>query len=294
MILYMSLQTFCCLLILKFPLIDRLMKNEQTGIAPFLKWAGGKRWLVESHLELIPNNFNRYFEPFLGSGAVFFSLNPKSGVISDTNRELIEAYIAIKRNYQLVVRHLRTHHRNHSNKHYYETRQSQPRSIFTKAAKFIYLNKTCWNGLYRVNLNGKFNVPVGTKTNVVFGVENYPAIAEVLKNTEIILSDFEPIIDRAGFNDLVFVDPPYTVKHKHNGFIKYNEKLFSWADQVRLKECLKRARQRGVIIISTNADHESIRELYQQDFKIRQLSRRSSIAGDSNYRGKCDELMIVN
>lgn len=259
---------------------------------PFLKWAGGKRWFVSSYNHLFETEYNRYLEPFLGSGAVFFHLTPNNAILSDSNIALIDTYNAIKDDWYRVYSELRKHQRKHSKEYYYEIRSKRMRNIYTKAAQFIYLNRTCWNGLYRVNLKGEFNVPKGTKEKVIFDTDNFEYVATLLNNAEIISRDFENIIDEARENDLLFVDPPYTVNHDKNGFLKYNESIFSWDDQVRLSECLKQAKERGVQIILTNANHISIRRLYRSDFNIKTIPRVSTLAGISKYRGKVKELLV--
>lgn len=274
---------------------DPTLKVENmnsTQVVPFLTWAGGKRWLTSFKEDIFPKQYNRYIEPFLGSGAIFFNLKPKRALLSDTNKELIQTYQAIKTNWQKVEFLLKKHHRLHSSEHYYKIRNSKPYSSHGKAAKFIYLNRTCWNGLYRVNLQGKFNVPIGTKKSVIYNTDNYELISNLLTDVELISNDFEYTIDQAQENDLLFVDPPYTVKHNHNNFIKYNEKLFSWEDQIRLRDCLIRARDRNVKIISTNANHSCLKEIYK-DFKCDELSRNSLIAASSNKRGRIKELLIT-
>jgi len=175
---------------------------------PFLKWAGGKRWLVDNYSELFNIRYNCYFEPFLGSGAVFFKLAPVKAILSDKNIELMETYKAIRDEYESVEKYLKRHARNHSKNYYYEIREQKPRSLAGKAARFIYLNRTCWNGLYRVNLKGKFNVPIGTKSSVILSTDNFKQISEKLINTELLIADFEEIINMAGKEDLVFIDPP--------------------------------------------------------------------------------------
>jgi DNA adenine methylase len=267
--------------------------GENEIILPFLKWAGGKRWLTSSHPNLLHHPFERYIEPFLGSGAVFFHLTPQQAVLADRNPELIEAYQAIKDDWKLVEQELQKHHKNHSKRYYYAIRDSRPRLQHTRAAKFIYLNRTCWNGLYRVNLRGEFNVPVGTKTNVVMDTDNFQAIALLLQTAELRVSDFEPIIDQAGPNDLIFVDPPYTVNHNLNGFIKYNEILFSWKDQIRLRDCIGRAKDRGASIVLTNAYHKSIKQLYREIGTHIRLKRSNVLAADITKRKICAELLVV-
>lgn len=260
-------------------------------LIPFLNWAGGKRWLTKLKDELFPNDVNRYIEPFLGSGAIYFFLAPKKAILSDINKDLIDTYVAIKEDYRKVLAILEEHHKNHTKTYYYRIRSSDPINIYSRAAKLIYLNRTCWNGLYRVNLNGQFNVPIGTKKNVLLNTDNFEGISSLLKEAELYNSDFEKIIDMAGKKDLIFVDPPYTVKHNFNNFIKYNEKLFSWEDQIRLRDSLIRARARGASVVSTNAFHYSIKELYD-GFEQMIVSRNSLLAADSNNRGSINELII--
>ena len=260
---------------------------------PFLKWAGGKRWLVRNHAHLLPTKFNRYIEPFLGSGAVFFHLSPNNAVLGDTNSDLINTYSAIQKNWRLVYRYLVTHHANHSHEHYYRVREKQLRSSFSRAAQFIYLNRTCWNGLYRVNQKGDFNVPIGSKDSVIFEDDRFDLVADKLKSATLRVSDFEDLIDEAGEGDFVFVDPPYTVQHNHNAFIKYNEKLFSWLDQVRLFHALQRARNRGASILGTNAYHQSVRDLYEGHFDTICVSRNSQISSKASTRSRFEELVLL-
>jgi DNA adenine methylase len=263
-----------------------------TTLTPFLKWAGGKRWLVDDHFDIFDINHSRFIEPFLGSGAVFFRLTPQSAILSDTNNRLVETYQAVRDHWQEVERHLRIHQRSHNEEYYYKVRRSKPRSPASKAAQLIYLNRTCWNGLYRVNLKGEFNVPKGTKSKVVFDTDNFRQISAALANAELRTNDFEDVISEAGYGDLVFVDPPYTVNHNDNAFIKYNERLFSWADQVRLRNCVLTARRRGARLIVTNAYHECIRELYKGVGEHIKLSRTSVISGKASSRGRYEELVI--
>ncbi len=263
------------------------------SITPFLRWAGGKRWLTKRLIDLTPEFTGTYFEPFLGSAAIFFSRQPKHAVLSDKNQALIETYQAIKSDFSKVEKHLRVHAANHSTEHYYAVRAANYRTPHTRAAQFIYLNRTCWNGLYRVNKQGVFNVPIGTKQTVIYENESFQAVSELLKNSDILYSDFETQINKAKTGDHIFADPPYTVRHKHNGFITYNEVLFSWDDQVRLRDALLRAKNRQVKVFLTNADHKSIRELYETDFELTELSRYSAIAGIVKNRGSYPELLIT-
>ena len=260
---------------------------------PFLKWAGGKRWLTGKTAFLPTSIQGRYIEPFLGSGAVFFRLRPARALLSDVNAALIEVYQAIQADHERVIDYLRVHAAKHNEDYYYQVRQMTCRNEFSRAAQFIYLNRTCWNGLYRVNRQGVFNVPIGTKTKVMLDDDDFADIARALRNSEVVVADFEQQINRAVAGDFIFADPPYTVRHKHNGFIKYNENLFKWEDQVRLRDALLRAKSRGARILLTNADHESVRSLYQSDFALTELSRYSAISGASKSRGSYSELLIA-
>ena len=264
------------------------------AVAPFLKWAGGKRWLMPIANALSELNQSVYFEPFLGSGAMFFGFRPERAVLNDANAELIETYQALRDNPDSVLSALKKHSAAHREKdYYYKVRASRPQKAHTRAARFIYLNRTCWNGLYRVNLQGHFNVPKGTKDNVLMEVDNFDLISKTLLNAVLYSGDFESIIDMAGSGDLVFADPPYTVRHQYNGFVKYNEKLFSWEDQERLAGALVRAKDRGAHILCTNADHASIRELYGSEFDLVPVTRYSAISSVGTSRGKYAEIIIT-
>lgn len=261
---------------------------------PFLRWAGGKRWFMNNHADLIPQTFNRYFEPFLGSGTVYFCLNPSNAFLGDLNGELICAFQAIKDDWKNVHKYLKKHHSNHSKSYYYQIRAKEPIEIVEKAARFIYLNRTCFNGIYRVNSQGKFNVPKGTIETVLLEKDNFETVSSSLANAELRESDFEHLIDESKLGDLVFADPPYTVRHNNNGFVSYNERLFSWEDQVRLSKTLIKAKGRGVKIVLTNANNNSIRELYEKSgFLIKTVSRYSAISALPQNRKQFEELVIL-
>jgi len=223
---------------------------------------------------------------------MFFHSRPSRAVLSDVNVALVNTYRALESDYSKVETLLQRHAALHSDEYYYQVRSMTCRAEATRAAQFIYLNRTCWNGLYRVNRKGIFNVPKGSKQNVLLEADNFREVANRLSTTEIHCTDFETQIDRATAGDLVFADPPYTVRHKHNGFVKYNEVLFSWDDQVRLQAALLRAKARGAQVFLTNADHESIRLLYGDCFSIMDLSRFSAISSASRSRGRYAELLI--
>lgn len=260
---------------------------------PFLKWAGGKRWLAVSNQLPAVEKFGRYIEPFLGGGAIFFALRPERAFLSDINPDLINAYKQIKYHAAAVRDGLAQHHCDHSKDHYYKTRDADPANEIEAAVRFIYLNRTCWNGLYRVNRKGKFNVPIGTKTTVAFENGELEAVADALASAEINCSDFEASIDLADKGDVLFVDPPYTANHNLNGFLKYNENIFSWADQKRLQAAVARAIKRGAQVIVTNADHQSVRELYKDVATYQQVWRSSVLAGKASTRGRTSEALFL-
>lgn len=270
--------------------------TTQVVLSPFLKWPGGKRWFVSRHGQIFPRTYRRYFEPFLGGGAVYFYLRPADAILADINPEVIAAYQAMKEQWIGLKRSLAHHQRAHDedDDYYYSVRAKTPKKIVQRASRMIYLNRTCFNGIYRVNHQGEFNVPRGSKNTVLMDTDNFKATAELLAGAQLRVSDFEHIIDEAMEDDLVFADPPYTVRHNLNGFIKYNEVLFSWADQERLAHSLRRAAARGVKVVATNANHQSVRSLYSSwDFMTRSVSRFSQISADGDSRRQFEELVIT-
>ena len=262
-------------------------------LLPFLKWAGGKRWLTQQYRALLATNFERYIEPFLGSGAVFFHLQPDQSILGDSNAELINTYRQIRRDWRAVQRALRRHHKNHNKIYYYEERVREHTAAHEKAAQFIYLNRTCWNGLYRVNLRGEFNVPKGTKTAVILETDDFARTASALRGATLVVDDFERVIGRAGEDDFAFIDPPYITRHNFNGFVKYNDQLFCWSDQERLAQAVRRAARRGVKLLITNAAHQSIRDLYAGVGEHHEIHRNSLLAANSEKRGLTTEIAIT-
>jgi DNA adenine methylase len=261
---------------------------------PFLKWPGGKRWLVHQYASLFPLQYRRYLEPFLGGGAVFFHLAPQRAVLADTNSELINAYRCLKKHAQVIEKRLGGLQHKHGETLYYRVRASRPTDAIDQAVRFLYLNRTCFNGMYRVNLRGEFNVPIGTKDQVAYPDGYLQEIATSLRNTSIHVADFEQTIDKAQADDFVFVDPPYTVMHNNNNFVKYNAKLFSWTDQIRLVSAVKRAARRGAAVMISNADHQSVRELYRDFGSHHRVDRTSILAADLLHRRKTTELVITS
>jgi DNA adenine methylase len=265
---------------------------QHTSIQPFLKWAGGKRWLAARHNALFPSRYRNYVEPFLGGGAVFFHLRPTKARLGDINRDLINVYTSIKNQPKRLWQLLREHDALHNNEYYYVVREQDSNDPLERAARLLYLNRTCWNGLYRVNQAGRFNVPRGTKNTILLPDDNFTEVSRLLSRAEITCGDFESTLEEVRCGDFVFVDPPYTVKHNFNGFIKYNESIFTWPDQVRLMRSVEIAASKGALILITNADHDSIKDLYA-DLGIKvKLPRHSVLAATSKHRSPTSELAI--
>jgi len=263
-------------------------------ILPFLKWPGGKRWLVQSFQSAFVPVPGTYYEPFLGAGAVFFMTGPERAYLSDSNRDLINVYKQIRKCPHKFADELAIYHSKHSKAFYYREREQVHGSNFKKAVQFLYLNRTCFNGIYRVNLEGRFNVPIGTKTSVILPSDDFVSIAKALRGKTLEVSNYSDTIEKAGKNDFVYADPPYTVKHNLNGFVKYNDRLFQWADQEHLCLALTAASERGAKVIVSNANHDSIRHLYSVGWRRYVVPRSTVISADSERRGGTTELLISN
>lgn len=261
----------------------------------FLKWVGGKRWFVNRENQRFPTEYNRYIEPFLGGGAVFFYLEPQEAILSDINSELINTYIAVRDELDSVYRNLGIHARNHCKDYFYQVRSRSTRTLATSAARMIYLNKSCFNGIYRVNKQGRFNVPYGTEDSISFDYENLRKSSLILQNAHLLCQDFEITIDLAQEDDFIFCDPPYVVVDEDNRFVGYNPDAFSWADQIRLVNVLERAKDRNVKIIMTNVDHPKVRRLYEnvQGFTLDTVQRQCYISGTVEGRTAYQELIVT-
>ncbi|MEJ7901546.1 MAG: Dam family site-specific DNA-(adenine-N6)-methyltransferase, partial [Thermomicrobiales bacterium] len=210
-----------------------MQETKTSKPEPFLKWAGGKRKLVARLAPYLksPQSEYSYFEPFLGGGAAFFHLEPQSAFLSDVNEELIETYIAVRDEVESVIDYLSG--LVYKKEDYYQIRSARPTTTAERAARFIYLNKTCFNGLYRVNLKGEFNVPFGRhKPSVeICNKTQLYAASKALSLASLRAGDFQDVLTHAQSGDVVYLDPPYTTTHSNNGFIEYNAKVFSWDDQ---------------------------------------------------------------
>jgi DNA adenine methylase len=259
-------------------------------VDPLLKWPGGKRALFDSITEYMPKEFGRYWEPFIGGGAVYFALSPPLATISDANEELMETYRAVRDAPEELIQRLSR--MSNSEDEYYRIRRSRPRSRLGRAARFIYLCSLSFNGIHRYNLRGEFNVPYGFKTHLdVCDEQKIHECSKRLRRSSIVDGDFEKVVKNAKEGDLLYFDPPYTVAHNNNGFVKYNASIFSWKDQIRLAECARAARQRGCYVLVSNADHSSLKALYH-DFNCQIIKRHSVMASSSAFRKPITEALF--
>lgn len=263
--------------------------HEKKG-DPILKWPGGKRGLIKKILPLIPQSFRRYYEPFLGGGALFFWLQPRSGVLADKNQDLINCYVQIRDNPAAVVYCLSK--MENSEEEYYRVRASEPKDEIERAARTYYLALLSFNGIHRVNLQGRFNVPYSHKVHLnPCNPSQIYAASDALKPMNLVCEDFEETVRSASAGDLIYIDPPYTVAHGNNGFIKYNAHIFSWSDQERLAKIARELKERGCSVILSNADHESIAKLYE-GFAVTRVSRFSTISAKGAYRSDVTECIF--
>ena len=262
-------------------------------VPPFLRWAGGKTWLVRNLNNYLPKTISNYYEPFVGGGAVFFNISGyKKAYLSDLNAELISTYKEVKKNPDNVVKHLKSF--SNTKEHYYKIRSSNYTDPAKCAAQFIFLNKTSFNGIYRVNRSGIYNVPYGYKKIDFVNEQRILSLSLALKGAEIKCQDFETALEKTQKGDFVFLDPPYTVAHENNGFIAYNQNLFSLDDQIRLSNVLKKLNQKRVNFLMTNAKHDAIKDIYKDVGDLITISRQSVVGGTGARRGLYKEYLLKN
>lgn len=274
--------------------------KKNTSIAPVLKWVGGKRQLMPAIQELIPKNYKHYYEPFIGGGAVFFYLQPSKAVINDFNEELMNVYQTIKEHPEELIFDLKTH-RNESN-YFYDLRALDREESFEnisnvkKASRVIYLNKTCYNGLYRVNNSGEFNSPFGRYKNP--NIVNEATIRAVSKylntnNITILNGDFEEALKGIKKESFVYLDPPYHPVSVSSNFTGYVQERFDISQQVRLRDVCNKLNEKGVHFLLSNSATQFIEDLYK-DYKIRYVKANRSINSNAKKRGEVDEVLIRN
>lgn len=274
--------------------------KEHTVISPFLKWVGGKRQLMPAIKELIPLNYSMYYEPFVGGGAVLFNLQPKKAVINDFNEELINVYRVIKNQPEELISDLRIH--KNEPEYYYALRAVDREenyknlSEIKRASRVIYLNKTCYNGLYRVNSSGQFNTPFGKYKNPnIINEKAIKAVSQYLNSNEITIlnKDFEEVVLRAAEGSFVYFDPPYHPISKSSSFTAYVQGGFDIDEQIRLRDLCHRLNERGIKFLLSNSATKLIEDLYK-DYEIKYVKATRAINSNAKKRGEIKEVLIRN
>lgn len=274
-------------------------KNNKL-VQPFLKWAGGKRQLLKQLERYIPENISTYYEPFLGGGAVLFHLQPKKAIVNDSNADLINTYKVIKDDVENLIKDLKTHENNPD--YYYAIRKLDRSpdynnlSKLKKASRIIYLNKTCFNGLFRVNSNGEFNTPFGKYKNPnIVNAETLRAVSDYLNNNniKILNTDFENAVKYIRKGAFVYFDPPYYPISKSSSFTGYTLDGFNKDDQIRLKNLCDDLNERGIKFLLSNSSASLILDIYK-DYNIEFISANRSINSNPNKRGEVKEVLIRN
>ena len=272
--------------------------KDKVSYRPFLKWAGGKSKLIPQYERFFPKEFNTYYEPFLGGGAVFFHLwQTRPGfkaVLTDINGDLINTYRCVKDHVDDLIKLLEVHQRRHNSDYYYDLRSDHNLKGLEAAARFIYLNKTCFNGLYRVNPKGHFNVPVGKYKNPkICNADLLYTVSAALQSIEIAERGFEAVLDYAKISDdFVYFDPPYYPISVTSNFTGYSRDSFSKDDQIRLRDVFAELASRGVKVMLSNSDCDFIRDLYK-DFKPKTISAPRMISANGKKRGMIDEILVI-
>ena len=265
---------------------------------PIVKWVGGKRQLMFELLKNMPKTYNRYFEPFIGGGALFFELQPQNGYISDMNEELINLYSVVQDDVYNLIDDLNKHE---ISKDYFlkirnidRTEKYNKLSDIQKASRFIYLNRTCFNGMYRVNSQGQFNVPFGNYKNPrIVDAENLINCSKLLKNTEICCADFSEILNKVKKGDFVYFDPPYVPLNETSSFTSYTKDGFDLDMQFKLRDVCDELDSKGVMFMLSNSDTKLVNELYS-NYEIKKVFASRAINANGNGRGKITEVLVRN
>jgi len=272
-------------------------------LQPFLKWPGGKRQLLPEIRKYIPSTYNTYYEPFVGAGAVLFDIKPEKAVINDINKELINLYKVIMNvdKIELLINDLKKHENNST--YYYQIREMDRKQEYDqlpdyiKASRFIYLNKTCFNGLYRVNSKGYFNVPFGRYKNPDYiNEEVLRAVHKYLNENkiEILNTDFELAVEGAQEGDFIYFDPPYDPISKTSSFTSYSKESFGKSEQLRLRDTFIRLYEKGCYVLLSNSNTEFINSIYEYPgVIIKNVDAARSINSKADKRGKIKEVLII-
>lgn len=275
-------------------------KSKNKLLQPFLKWAGGKRQLLPEIRKYIPTKYNTYYEPFVGAGAVLFDLQPKKAVINDVNVELINTYEVIKDHVDELIEDLKKHE--NDSEYFYKIRDLDRQEEFKsltpvqKSSRIIFLNKTCFNGLFRVNSQGQFNVPFGKYKNPQIVNEIVlKAVSHFLNKSKVTITnqDFQEVVANAKKGDFVYFDPPYDPVSDTSSFTGYSLDGFNKQDQERLRDTFVELDKRGCYVLLSNSATDYIKDLYK-DFHIEIVSASRNINSNASKRGKIDEVLVMN
>jgi DNA adenine methylase len=267
-------------------------------VRPFIKWAGGKAQLLPELSRRLPTKYKRYFEPFLGGAALFFHVAPKDAYLADTNPELIDCYKVVRDDVESLIVELGRHR--YDEEYYYSVREWDRKDNFAslpavvRAARFIYLNKTCFNGLYRVNSKGLFNVPFGHYSNpTIVDTDNLRECSKALARVELVVSDYASVVDDVEKSDFVYFDPPYAPLSVTSSFTAYTKQGFGHADQEALREVCYRLDKKGVFFMLSNSATPLMQELYR-DFTVHTVAASRAINSKAAERGPVSEIVVTN
>ncbi len=273
---------------------------DHYSISPIVKWVGGKRQLLPEIMPLINKKCSTYVEPFVGGGAVFFELQPKKAIINDYNSELVNVYTVVRDHSEELIEELEKHNRNNNGEYFYMIRALDRSEAYhtmsdtEKAARIIYLNKTCYNGLYRVNSAGQFNSPYGKYKNPnIVNEDSIRAMSRYLQSNKITIKqgDYKEVLRGLRRGAFVYLDPPYMPISLSSSFTGYTENGFSYAQQVTLKEECDKLRKKGISFLQSNSDCPEIRDLYKE-YEIRTVQAKRRINSKGNKRGEINEVLI--
>lgn len=280
----------------------KTIQKSQSTLQPFTKWTGGKRQLLPIIKSLMPDNYNNYFEPFIGGGALFFDLSPDKAVINDFNNELINCYQQIKKYPQKLIELLAKHQENNSKEYYLELRSADRDNRIDKmtnverAARIMYMLRVDFNGLYRVNSKNQFNVPYGRYKNPkIVDSDLILSISQYLNsnNIKILTGDFEKAVQDVVAGDFVYFDPPYIPLSETSAFTSYTHEGFTYEDQVRLRDCFKKLDEKGAFVMLSNSSSPLVEELYK-DFNIHKVEAIRTNGAKTSSRGKISEIIVTN
>jgi DNA adenine methylase len=266
--------------------------GPDAGVRPFLKWPGGKRWLAPLVTELVGPDLKRaYYEPFLGGGAVFLHLNPRSAVLSDVNIDLIESLDVIRNHPRDVVK--ATWRYSNTKECFERVRRSVPRTQIGTAARFLYLNRTCWGGIYRLNRKGEFNTPFGNSGRAICSQREILEASARFKGAVLKACDFDRALASCGDGDVAYLDPPYAAPVNGDCFVRYNRMPFTWADHVRLASAASLLARRGALVVLSAFWRDELLSMYEGWWAV-QLVRHSNVSRSARDRRKITEVLIFN